>query len=129
MAIWSTGSVADHVGAILGWTSVPSSISGTTLSDMISQEINFVEQFTSDTISDNSIIEKYQPAIIDLTLSKVLIAIESQEGGVDNVRLGDLSVSSGKGGNSELAIQLREDAIRRLKELQRTVRFKRVIGC
>ena len=130
MATWSTGSISDHVTNIIGTSNVPSSISGTTLTDMIVQEINFAEQFTTDSIGTSAIAAKYQPAIIDLTLSKLLIAIDAQEGGVTSVNLGDLKVSqAGGGGNADLANQLRADAIARLKELQRTVRFTRVIGC
>ena len=49
-------------------------------------------------------------------------------GGTDNVKLGDLSIGAGNGSATEIATRLREDAIKRLKELQRNVRFKRVIG-
>ena len=124
---WSVGSISTHIGDIIGWTNI-SSISGTTLNNIIEQEINFVEELTSDTIDSSSIPEKYQPAIINLAQSKVLLSIEASEGGVDNVKLGELSISSGKGSNASLAIQLRNDAITRLKELSRTVRFKKVIG-
>jgi len=128
MVIFNTGSVAESVGNILGWDNL-SSISGTTLINMASQEVNYIEQFTTDAISDDSISEKYQPAAIDLTMSKALISIDAQAGGISDVKLGDLSVKGGNSSNAELAKQLRTDAIARLKELQRTVRYKRVIGC
>ena len=127
MAIWNLGSINSHITNMVGTSNIPSSISGTTLDNMISQQINFVEQFTTTTISDDSIPEKYQPSIIDLTLSKLLIMLETQEGGVDSVKLGELSVSSSsKGGNAGLAQQLKTDAIIRLKELSRETRFTRV---
>ena len=126
---WNVGSIADHVGILVGWSNIPTSISGTALANLISQEINFVEQFTSDTISDNAILEKYQPPIIDLSLSKLLFVIETNQGGVENIKLGDLSVSAGNNSSVvDIAKRLREGAILRLKELQRAVRFKRVIG-
>ena len=128
MAIWSTGSVSTHVGALIGWGNIPTGVSGTVLNDIVEQEINFVEQYTTDTITSSAIPEKYQPPIIDLTLSKVLLSIEANQGGVDNVSLGDLSVGAGQGGNAEIAKQLREDAILRLKELGRAIRFTRVQG-
>lgn len=126
---WSVGSVTDHVGAIVGWTNIPTAVSGTTFSNMVEQEINFVETFTSDTIDSSAIPEKYQPSIIDFSYSKILLSIDAQAGGVSDVKLGDLSVKGGNSSNAELAKQLRFDAIKRLKELQRTVRYKRVIGC
>ena len=129
MATWSIGSINDHITNMVGASNIPSSISGTTLDNMISQEINFVEEFTTTTIPDATIPEKYQPSIIDLTLSKLLLMLETQEGGVDDVKLGELSVSSSsKGGNAGLAQQLKTDAILRLKELSRQVRFTRVTG-
>lgn len=123
--IWNVGSVATHLGGMLGWSNI-SSLSGTTLNNMIEQEINFVETYTTITIDSDSIPEKYQPAIIDLAHSKILLAQESQQGGVDNVSLGELSVSQGAGGGAELAKQLREDALKRLKELQRKIRVRKV---
>lgn len=123
------GSVVTQVSKLVGPTTVPSAISGTDMNSIVEQEINFVELFTSDTITSTAIPEKYQPAIVDLTMSKVLIAIDSTTGGVDDIKLGDLSVrSSDSSSSSELAKQLRTDAITRLKELSRSVRFKKVIG-
>lgn len=124
---WTIATIANHMGGIFGWTAL-ASISGTTLNNIIEQEINFVEQYTSETIDSNAIPQKFQPSIIDLVHSKILLIQETQQGGVDNVRLGELSVSQGAGGGSELATQLRVDALKRLKELQRKVRYRRVIG-
>jgi hypothetical protein len=124
---WSTGSVTTHVGNLVGWASI-TSISGTTLTNIAEQNINYVEQYTTDTINSDAISEKYQPVIIKLTHADVLIAMESQQAGIDTVSLGDLSVSQGAGGGAELAQQLKDEAMLRLKELQRKVRFNRVIG-
>ena len=128
-AAWNVGSVNSHITNMIGTANVPASISGTTLNDMIIQEINYANQFASVNITSTSIDDKFQPPIIDLTLSKLLSMIDAQEAGADDVTLGELRVSqSAVGGNVTTAKQLREDAIMRLKELQRTVRFKRVIG-
>lgn len=127
MAIWNTGSVSTHVGNFIGFDNI-TSISGTTLDNMVKQEINYANNYTTENITENSILEKFQPTIIDLTLSKILLSIEAQEGGVDKVQLGPLTVSQEEGGNAELAKQLRIDATARLKELGRKVRFKRVLS-
>jgi len=128
MAVWSTGSVATHVGNLIGWTNI-STISGTTLSDVVEQQVNFVNTYTSDNISSSSISEKYQPVIIDLTMSQVLISMDAQEGGTESVSLGELSVNQGgAGGNASLAKQLKDSAISKLKELGRALRYRRVIG-
>jgi hypothetical protein len=126
--LWNTGSVVNHVGGLVGWTNIPTSVSGTTLNNMCEQEINFIELYSSDSIDSNAVPEKYQPALCDLLTSKVLLTIQTQRGGIDSAKLGELSVSAGTGGISDLATQLRTDAISRLKELMRKLRFKRVIG-
>jgi hypothetical protein len=127
MVVWNSGSVATHIGNMYGW-SVIGTLSGATLNDMVIQEINFMNTYTNDNTSSDSIAEKYQPSVIDLVQSKVLLTLESQQGGIDTVSLGDLSVSQGAGGGSELAKQLRADAILRLKELGRYTRYRRVIS-
>ena len=129
MAIWSTGSISTHVGALIGWDNIPAGISGTVLNNMVEQEINFVELYTTDVIDRSAIQEKYQPSIIDLTMSKMLISIDASQGGINSVSLGDLSIAAGAGGNADLATQLRTDAINRLKELGRSIRFTRIHGC
>ena len=128
MVIWNVGSVSTHVGNFIGFSNI-TAISGTTLDNMVIQEINYANNYTTENISETEIAEKFQPTIIDLTLSKVLLSTEAQEGGVDKAQLGPLTVSQDEGGNAELAKQLRVDAIARLKELGRKVRFKRVLSC
>ena len=127
MVLWNTGSCATHVGNVIGWT-VVGALSGTTLNDMVVQEINFINTITNANIGTTGIEEKYQPSLSDLVLSKVMLSTEMQQGGIDSVSLGDLSVSQAGGGGAELANQLRIDAIARLRELGRYVRYKRVIG-
>lgn len=125
---WNIGSFTDHIGAIVGWNNIPTAVSGTVFSNMVEQEINFVETFTSDIIDSSAVAEKYQPPIIKLTQSTLLLTNQSYDGGVSNVTLGDLKVSQGSDGTVAISKQLRDEAIRRLKELQRKVRYKRVIG-
>jgi hypothetical protein len=126
--VWSVGSVTDFVGALIGWSNIPVGLSGTTFSNLVEQEINFCELYKTETITSSSIPERFQPVISDLSHSKMLLAILANNGGVSDVSLGELSVGEGQGGYVELAKQLREDGLKRLHELQRTVRFKRSIG-
>jgi len=130
MAIWSTGSISDHITNLVGTANVPSSISGTTMLDMIEQQINFANTFIGVTIGTTAIDEKYQPAIIDLSLSKLIYMTDAQEGGVDEVQLGELTISQGrKDGNIKTADRLKMSAEMALKHLGRDIRFKRVIAC
>lgn len=128
MAIWNVGSVADYVGGFIGWSNLPSNFSGTVLNVTIEQNINVINNNTNDNISSSNIAEKYQPILIDLTKADVLLAIESAEGGINSASLGDLSISQGGGGLAEIAKQMREDAMVKLKDLGRFVRFKRVLS-
>ena len=128
MTTWSTGSVANHVGNMIGWGNVPASISGTVLITMADQEVNFVNTLTNAGLVTTGFEEKYQPALIDLTYSRLLVSIEAQQGGVDSVKLGELAISQGNSSNSDLAKQLRDDATRRLIELGRSVRYARIVG-
>lgn len=127
MVSWNSGSLSTHVGNVIGWTTI-GALSGTTLNEMAVNEINFANTFTNDNISTTGISETYQPALVDLLKSQVMFATEMQQGGVDSVSLGELSVSQGAGGGTELAKAMRENAIMRLKELGRYVRYSRIIG-
>jgi hypothetical protein len=127
MVLWNTGSIANHVGNYIGWNIV-GNISGTVLNDIVIQEINFANTYTNENIGLTNISERYQPALIDLVISKVMFGTEMQQGGVDSVSLGELSISQAGGGGAELAKEMRNNAILRLKELGRSLRFVRVIG-
>lgn len=130
MATWSTGSVAEHITALVGTKNIPTAVSGTVLNDLISQRINHIEQYTGQNIDDNSIAEKFQPAIINLSMAKLLLSIESNQGGINSARLGPLSVGEiGEGGNLPTAQMYETNGRLDLRELGRKSRFKRSIGC
>lgn len=126
--IWSVGSITEHVGALVGWDNIPVTISGTVFNTIVEQEINFAELITSDTIDSLAIQEKYQPGIIDLSYSKMLFTIDTNEGGADDIKLGDLSIKAGDSSSSKLAKQIRLNAIESLDKLKQRIRFKRIIG-
>lgn len=127
MALFNVGSISQAVGDYIGWNII-ATLSGTTLDGIVKQQINFINTFTNQNVGETGILEQFQPSLIDLTTSKVLIACEANQGGIDSIQLGELNVSQGTGGLSELAKQLREDAIARLREIGRYSRFARVIG-
>lgn len=128
MTIWNTGSIATHVGNLVGWGNVPTNVSGAVLNEVVTQELNFVNTLTNAGLVTTSIAEKYQPALISLSMSKLLLSIEANQGGIDSVSLSKLSISQGNSSNSEIAKQMRIDAIKELKELGRFIRYARVIG-
>lgn len=128
MVLYNLGSVVVDVSNFIGPSNVPTNLSGTNMNNLITQQINYLNTYANDGIGTSDIAEKYQPSIINLTISQLLLSIEATQGGIDTVSLGELSISQGAGGGTELARQLREDAINRMKELGRSLRFKRVIA-
>jgi hypothetical protein len=125
--MWNTGSVINHVSKIVG-NSLPTSISGTNMTSIIEQETFFINQYATTNIDLTAIDEKYIPPLCDLVLSKIMLSAEMTQGGINHVSLGDLNVSQGNSSESDVAKQLQDNALLRLKELQRSVRFTRVIG-
>ena len=63
-------------------------------------------------------------------MSKLLLSIESNQGGVNTARLGPLSVGEvGEGGNLMTAELYEKNGKLDLRELGRKMRFKRSISC
>jgi hypothetical protein len=125
MADWNIGSIADFVGGVFGWANI-NFISGTILNNIIQQEINYSNTFTGGNLT-TVVSDRYQPAVIDLVKSQVMFSIELNQGGIENVSLGELSIAQGGGGTS-LAKEMRENAIARLRELGRFIRVHKTIA-
>ncbi len=108
---------------------IPSTISGTTLHNMIDQEIFFAERFTGDTISIAAVGNVYQPAIISLSAASVLRMMEMQGTDTSKLRLGDFTVD--KGSNSPAAWtseQVKADGIIKLKNIGAKINFFKANG-
>ena len=73
---------------------ITTGVSGT-LPFLVNQAVYTAENFTGDAISVSSIGEKYQPAVINLTISNVLSLMESQGLGTKSVSIGELSITKG----------------------------------
>lgn len=120
------GSVANFVYNIVD--NVPTNISGN-LTGIAEQQKFFMEQYTGDSIDSNSIAEKYQPALIDLTISEILKLMETLGADVSSISLGELSIS--KGANSALmatATKFKETGMEKLKQLGESVNFYKAFG-
>ena len=108
---------------------VPSTISGTTLWNMVDNEVYFAAQLTGDTISTSAIADKYQPAIISLTAASVLRMMELTGADVSNIRLGDFSISKGQGSSTSITSdKMKEDGIRKLEVLGNKINFYKALG-
>jgi hypothetical protein len=128
MVLYNVGSVVSDVSNFIGPSNVPSNLSGTNMNFLVVKNINYLNTYTNDAIGIVDINVQYQPSLFSLTVADILDAVEATQGGIDSVSLGELSVGQGAGGNSEIARQMREDAINKMKELGRYSRYKRVIS-
>ena len=121
MADWNTGSIASGVLNLVD--SIPDSVSGA-LVDLAFNEVVFVEQHLNVSIGSTGITEKYQGPLLDLTASNVLSFMEVQGADVSQIRIGDFSETKGGGSNVMAAsVKLRENGLRKLRELGHNVRF------
>lgn len=94
---------------------IPTSISGNTLVFLVNQSIYQAENYTGTNIPETAVEDKYQPAIVNLTISQVLGQMEAQGLGTKSVTIGELSVTKGMvDGSSQNFKQL---AIQQLKDL------------
>ena len=77
---------------------IPTGISGLLVNGfLVDQAVYQAQNFTGDTISTSAIEDKYQPAIISLTISQTLGQMEAQGIGTKAVKIGELSIEKGMG--------------------------------
>lgn len=101
---------------------VPSAISGTRMLEIIDRKREFVAQYTGTTIGSNAIEDKYQDPITLLSASMVLKGMLLTGIDAEEVRLGDLTVRKGIGGNVAQGIkQFEEEGMTQLKLLGKKV--------
>lgn len=85
-----------------------------------------MEQFTGLSIGSIDISEKFQPALINLSISETVSLMNLQGADVNSIRLGDLTVSKGAGGNlNVVSEEFKSNAMKQLKELGRKIRYHR----
>ena len=93
MSIWSLGSVATQVHAMID--NIPTAISGTQLLNLIDKQRIRVENEASVSIGSTAIADKYQMAIVYYSCAIVQNIIQAQGADVQNIRLGEFSISKG----------------------------------
>ena len=93
---------------------IPDVVSGT-LSFQVDQAVFTAENYTGNDIPTNAIIETYQPAIINLTISNVLTLMEGQGLGTKSIKIDDLSTS--KGLSEGTSQSFKEMGIKQLNDL------------
>ncbi len=127
MATFNLGSIQDQIR--LEIDDIPSSLSGAGLNYIIDSERLFAEEYTGLSIGSVGIAERFQNPIKDLATAHLLAVMETQGADVNTIELGDLKVGKGQGSNLTVARNaLREEAMRKLKEIGRKVLFFKALG-
>lgn len=127
MATWNLGSIAATVQSIV--PDIPTAISGAELIAISDRQRLFAESFTGQSIGSVSIAEKYQPALVSLTIAATAQLMMFQGADVSNIRLGEFSVSQGAGGNLATTSEyFQKDGMQKLQELGRGLSFYKALG-
>ena len=127
MPNFSLGSVSER--AYNGLNDVPTSISGTVMTEIAYQSLLFTNNFLKTSIGSNSIGDAYQSPMINLTKAWTLARM-AQVGANYDYRLGDFSVSKGAGTNTE-AVQVKtffDTALLELKSVGLPLRWTKANG-
>ena len=117
MGTWSLGSCADAVQNLV--PNIPTALSGTRLVDVAERVRLRIEDWTGETVGSAAIIEKYQPALFNLTIAEVLPLLHIQGG--------DFSIGDMRSGRSALdaAQYYKEQGEKELKRLgMKTIYYK-----
>lgn len=118
----TTGSIALHLTEI--FPDLSAGISGN-LAIIVDLARQHVENYTGDIIGSNSILDKYQPAILDLAKADV-IDLHNAQTSEKNITLSDISLS--ETGEEISAKQYRLLAEMKLSSLGRNIQFAQSIS-
>lgn len=122
MAVLNSGSIANNI--LNGISPLPNGISGLLVSIVDTQRY-FVEQYTGDSIGD-SIAEKYQPCITDLSTANICKLMAIQDNGVSEVRLFDELVRNDN--LNLIADKFQVDGMSKVKLLMKGIKFFKARG-
>lgn len=128
MGVFSVGSIAHNVNLFV--ENLPSSISGTPLTDLAERKMQLVADWTGATLSTTSIPLAYQSPILNLTIADVLKSMALIGADVASISLGDFSVNKG-GGESNLmasSMKFHEVGMEELRNLGKASKFSKGYG-
>ncbi len=125
--LWSIGSFADHITNLVGPSNVPTSISGTTMNNLIWQQAAVVENSIGVNLDDAGIEEKYQPTITNLSLSQIYDTMGAMLN-VQSAQIDDLKITNNKEQYKNAALSFKQMGMVMLEDLTNTMAFKKVWG-
>lgn len=125
MATLNIGSIADFIFATI--SDIPAGVSGV-MTDIITDQIIHIENYTGQSIDPNAIEERFQPAIKAFTKADVIKSKFELAGNTTRKKLGELEVESGKGSAEEVLIaKYFSEAEEKLKRLGRNIVYRRTL--
>ncbi len=125
MALANLGSISTRILNQIG--SVPLGISGAELNAIVYDKVLFVEEYTGQSIGSTAIPDKYQPAILNLSMAATINAVDSRNGNISSYSLDSFSISRNSGSNS-LSNSYKEEGERELKRLGRKFKVYKAYG-
>ena len=127
MAIANLGSLAAQIqGQIDG---IPTSISGAQLIQIVDNARIRIENYTGRAVGSVAIEERYQPAMLALAKAELLYEMNTFGGDFSEMRIGDMVLKKGEGGNMHIAARSFEaNGETKLKELGRSIKGSRILG-
>jgi hypothetical protein len=128
--VWNLGSVAAEVNALI--EGLPSNLSGSNLNRLMGiadRQREYVQNYTGQAIGSNSIETKYQEAILQLTIAKVVKDMQSYGADGANIRLGEFSTTNGKTSNLDTIYEASiKNAQEELRNLGKTYSYYKAFG-
>ena len=116
------GSVAEQI--YNRTDNIPTTISGAGLLNIIDNQRLFMEEYTGDSIGSTSIAERFQPALIDLSMGDMFASMDTFGVDAAGYKIGDFSKN--KGNDSSSVVAANKFSIlgkRKLEELGHKTRF------
>ncbi len=120
---WNIGSFVEETNKFI--ENIPTALSGTNLNNTVCRSIEYVENYTGQTIGSVNVDIKYQNAILYKNISDVLYVINIIGTDASSVKLGDFSIkNSGDDKNVLSSASKWQDALdRELQILGRKMHF------
>ena len=126
---WNLGSVQDEIYN-LSTETIPTSMSGTSLNNLIDRKLDYMNQFLGITVANTAIILKYQDPLISLSMADLLDHIEGVSAGQNKkIKIGEMSISkSASSGGVSSTLQWKTKGIEALNELKDKASFYKAYG-
>jgi len=127
MGLWNLGSVSEVVLAIVD--NIPSTLSGIQLNALADRKRRFIEEYTGLSVGSVGIDLRWQGILTNLTVAEVTSLMALTGADVSSIRLGELSIGKGAGGNLDMVSKsFHEKAMEELRAVGMKPRYYQAFG-